>query len=377
MFRAGRNMLALGLGIGACLPMMHAAESPNNAGTVFVMTNAADKNEVVAYTRGSDGSFFESNRYATEGRGSGGTLDPLQSQGSLTLNADRSLLFAANAGSGTVTSFHVGRNGGLTLVDKAPTGGSEPLAVAEFAGRLYVLNGGAAGTVTGFEVDPVGHLRAIRNASAFLSATSAGGSSLSISVDGKFIVVTERLTNDIDTFRVFADGTLGPIDTTASPVPGIFSASFAPDGKLIVSATGPANANNASTISSFTVAQNGSIAAVSEAVPTFGNANCWNAITPDGKYAYVSNAASGTISGFKVAQNGVLTPIGPTVLATNPEGAGNLDITVSSDGKYLYSLNSGAGTVGVFVIHADGTLAPASDIQGLPANAGFNGIAAL
>jgi 6-phosphogluconolactonase len=377
MFRAGRNMLALSLGIGAFLPMMFAAESPNNAGTVFVMTNAADKNEVVAYTRGSDGSFFESNRYSTEGRGSGGAGDPLQSQGSLTLSGDHSLLFAVNAGSGTVASFHVGPRGGLSLVDKAPTGGSEPLAVAELAGRVYVLNGGAAGTVTGFNVDSVGHLRAIKNASALLSATSAGGSSLGISPDGGFIAVTERLTNSIDTFRVFSDGTLGPIDTIPSPVPGVFSARFAPDAKLIVSATGPANAANASTISSFTVAQNGSIAAVSQAVPTFGNANCWNAVTPDGQYAYVSNAASGTVSGFKIGKNGVLTPIGNTVLATNPEGANNLDVTVSGDGKFLYTLNNGTGTVGVFAINADGTLTPGNDIQGLPANAGFNGIAAL
>ena len=139
MMKAGRSILALTLGLGTFAPVMFAAtDSPNP--TVFAMTNAADRNEVVAFTRERDGSFSETNRFSTDGRGSGGTNDPLQSQGYLTLNSDHTFLFAVNAGSGTLTSFRVGRNGQLALVDKAPTGGSEPLAVATFQNRVYVLS---------------------------------------------------------------------------------------------------------------------------------------------------------------------------------------------------------------------------------------------
>jgi 6-phosphogluconolactonase len=372
--KARSALLALVLAPGLHTPAIFAADASS---TVFVMTNAADRNEVVSFARASDGSFYESNRYATEGRGSGGTNDPLQSQGSLTLSGDGSYLFAANAGSGTLTSFHVGHNGALSLADRIATEGSEPLAIASWQNRVYVLDGAGAGTVVGFSVDRGGRLHAIKGSATFLSATSAGGSSISITPDGQYLVVTERLTNSLDTFRIFADGTLGPIQTLASPVPGVFSARFAPQGQLILSATGPAGAANASTISSFSLSKTGALAAVTPSLPTFGAANCWNAVTPDGKFAYVSNAASSTISAFSIGQGGALSPVGATVVANQPEGTTNLDITISSDGKFLYTLNSMPGTISVFTINADGSLTAQGEISGLPKNVGFNGIAAL
>jgi 6-phosphogluconolactonase len=372
-----RASVLLAVGLGCALPPVALAANAGSSGTVFVMTNAADANEVVAYTRESDGTFSESNRYATQGRGSGGTNDPLQSQGSLTLNSDRSLLFAVNAGSGTIASFRVKRSGELVFADRVAAGGSEPLAVTSWQNRVYVLDGAGAGTVVGFSIAGDGQLRPIQGASAFLSATSAGGSSISITPDGNFLVVTERLTNSLDVFRIFSNGTLGPIATTASPVPGVFSAQFDPRGQLILSATGPAGATNASTISSFALNGSGILTAVTASLPTYGNANCWNAVTPNGKFAYVSNAGSSTIAAFSVGTGGVLTPVGATVVATQPAGTTNLDITVSGDGKYLYALNSMVGSVSVFQINNDGSLTASGEIDGLPKNVGFNGIAAL
>jgi hypothetical protein len=55
--------------------------------------------------RREEGSREFSAAFPTGGNGSGGTIDSLHSQGSLKLNADHSLLFAVNAGSGTVSSF--------------------------------------------------------------------------------------------------------------------------------------------------------------------------------------------------------------------------------------------------------------------------------
>ena len=376
MIRAMRNVLTIMAGIGVLTPMMYAAESTTNAGTVFVMTNAANKNEVTAFNRSYDGSFNEGNRYNTGGRGSAGVTDPLESQGSLTLSQDHSFLFAVNAGSGDVSVFRVLRNGFLFLTDKEPSGGSEPVAVAQRQNLVYVLNAGGPGRVAGFEFDQ-GQLRPIKNATAFLTANVTGGASITISTDGRFLAVTERIANNIDIFSIHPDGTLAPIVVNASPGPGTFSAAFAPDGKLIVSETGPAGAVNASAISSYSVLAGGTIAAVSQSVPTFGGANCWNAITPDGKHVYVSNAGSATISGFTIGQGGALTPIASTVVGTNPAGSTNLDITTSVDGKYLYTLNSGAGTIGVFAIQQDGTLTTIGEIEGLPKMAGFNGIAAL
>jgi len=50
---------------------------------------------------------------------------------------------------------------------------------------------------------------------------------------------------------------------------------------------------------------------------------------------------------------------------------------VSGDGKYFFTQNTGTGTVSVFSINNDGTLTSQGEIDGLPPNAGFVGLAAL
>lgn len=344
--------------------------------TVFVMSNSASQNEVIAYSESGEGHFYETHRYATGGRGSGGTIDPLQSQGSLTLSTDHTLLFAANSGSGTVSVFRVDR-GSLFLVDQVPSGGSDPLAVAQRGNLVYVLNAAGSGTVVGFNLEPGGHLRQIDGTPNYLPSANSGGSSISISPDGAFLAVTERLPNNIDTFHINPNGTLSPIVVTNSTAPGVFSAVFAPDGNLIVSETGPAGSTDESAVSSYRVQGDGMLSVVSQSVPTQGTANCWNAVAPNGKWVYVSNAASSTISGFTIGQGGALTPIGGTVVASNPSGAANLDIAVSGDNKYVFTLNGGSGTIGVFATQSDGSLTSAGEISGLPKSAGLNGIAAL
>jgi 6-phosphogluconolactonase (cycloisomerase 2 family) len=364
------------IGIGVLSPMVSAGAQTPGTETFFVMSNDAHRNQVLEFVPAVDGSTVAQKTYDTQGRGSGGVNDPLEVQGSLTLNSDHSLLFAVNAGSGDVTVFRVNR-GGLFFADKQSSGGSEPVAVAQSQNRVYVLNQGGAGSVVGFQVGSEGHLTPIANSTAFLSANAAGGASISISPDGQTLAVVERLTNNIDTFHINPNGTLAPIVVNASPAPGAFSGRFASDGKLIVSETGPAGEAGASAVSSYSVLPGGKLSAVSQSVPTFGDANCWNAITPDGSHIYVSNAGSSNISGFAIGTGGALTGIGQTILASNPSGATNLDITISGDGKFLYSLNSRVGTIGVFAIHPDGTLSEVAQIPGFPKAVGFNGIAAL
>jgi 6-phosphogluconolactonase len=376
MIRVTRSLLMVMAGIGIASPILGIAQHEKEAGAVFVMTNAADKNEVIAYQRAANGTLTYSAAYNTGGRGSGGVNDPLESQGSLTLSQDHSILFAVNAGSGNVSVFNV-HNAVLTLLNKVPSGGSQPVAVAENAGLVYVLNSGGAGSVVGFHLDFGGNLTQIENSTEFLTANVTGGASIALSPNGQFLVVTERLSNNIDLFRVQSNGTLEKIVVNPSPAPGAFSASFAPNGDVVVSETGAAGVTNGSAISSYSINSNGKISAISQSVPTFGAANCWNVVTPNGKWVYVSNAGSSTISGFNIASSGALSPIGSTVVGSNPEGATNLDITVSADGQFVYTFNSGAGTIGIFAIQKDGTLINVGEAGDLPKFAGFNGIAAL
>ena len=376
MSKAIRGLLTIALSVGAITFPMYAANIfTGSSPTVFVMTNDASKNEVLAYQRIYNGEFVLKGRVATDGRGSGGTTDPLQSQGSLTLSGDHNLLFAINAGSGTISSFRL-RDGLPILVDQEPTGGAFPVSVAEHNGTVYVLNAGGNGAIVAFRADGFGHLRQIRNSTALLTGMNSGGADISVSPNGSTLTVIEKDSNSIDVFPVNPNGTLGSVVTTHSVTPGVFATNFTPSGQLIVSENQP-NGTDVSTISSYTINANGTITAISQSLPTLGDGNCWNAITPNGKFVYADNSGTSTIAGFSVGPKGALTPIGGTIVATYPTGTTNLDMAVSGDGKYLYTLNSGAGSVGIYSINSDGTLSNPSDIEGLPKTVGFQGIAAM
>ena len=109
-------------------PQIYAQTADEHA--VFAMTNSVEGNQIIAYSRAADGSLIERSHFATGGRGSGGTTDPLGSQGSLPLSEDRSLLFAVNAGIGNLSVFRV-RAASLNLVQVVSSGGSAPVAIAQ------------------------------------------------------------------------------------------------------------------------------------------------------------------------------------------------------------------------------------------------------
>ncbi|HEY4212321.1 MAG TPA: beta-propeller fold lactonase family protein [Steroidobacteraceae bacterium] len=340
---------------------------------VFVMTNDADSNEVLAYERTPYGTLHSPRKFQTGGRGSGGTVDPLASQGSLHLSQDGATLFAANAGSGTVSVFRV-FGSRLVLTDIEASGGSEPTAVAQHGNLVYVLNTAGSSSVVGFRVRD-GKLTRIAHSLHFLSGNLANPGSIAFSADGKSLLVTEKATNALDVFNVLPDGTLAALVSTPSAGPGAFALNVAPNGTVVVSETGTSSPNS-SGISSYSIGHDGHLVPISVSVPTLGAANCWNAFTPNGRFVYASNAGTSSISGFQLSAGGSLVPIGSTVVGLNPSGSANLDIAVSSDGKFLYSLNGGSGAVGMFAIASDGSLVSLGIVSGLPAGAGLNGIAA-
>jgi 6-phosphogluconolactonase len=363
-----RVFLALFLFAGTTLAMAaNPAAAQDDQGAVFVMTNAASNNQIQAYDRREDGLLQYAGTFSTGGNGSGGAIDPLHSQGSLTLSADHRLLFAVNAGSGTVSSFAV-RGANLFLRDTAPTGGALPASVTEARDLVYVLNSGGNGSVSGFRILGDGHLLPIKDSTRNLSGTSSSPTDVVLSPNGQFLIVTESGTNKIDVFRVFPNGTLSePVATdSAGAVP--FAAVFAGNGALIVG-----NASN--TISSYEVGWDRSLHTITNALPTDGAATCWDVIAQYGRAVYTSNAGSSTLSGFTISRNGSLNPIGSTVVGENPSGSTNLDIAASEDGRYIYTLNAATGTIGMFAVQDSEGLVNLGEYGVLPASAGVNGIA--
>ncbi len=353
--------------VGALAVARHAV-AEENAGAVFAMTNAASGNQIVAYARHADGSLVQTGAVSTGGNGSGGTVDPLHSQGSLTLSADHRLLFAVNAASGTVSMFAV-HGSTLALLDTASSGGSSPTAVAQWGDLVYVLNSGGNGNVAGLRILPNGRLRAIPGSTRGLSDSATSPTSLAFSPNGQFLVVAESATNKIDVFHVLLGGVLSRIDSSASAGAVPFAALFAPNGALVL-----ANASNS--VSSYRLNWNSSLDTLSDALPTSGLATCWSVILPNGHAVYTANAMTSNLSGFRIRGNGTLTPIGDTVVGANPAGSANLDTAASADSRFIYTLNGATGTIGVFAVQPDGTLENLTEVEGLPVAAGINGIAA-
>ena len=201
----------------------------------------------------------------------------------------------------------------------------------------------------------------------------AGGSSIAISPDGRFLLVIERIAGNLDAIPVNADGSLGSIVRTPS-FPGAFTGIFTRNGDAIVAQAGSAST---SAVSSYSLnATTGSFSPISRNVLTFGAASCWSVLTPHGTRLFTSNTGSSTISGFDVDESSgrvshiVRTP----VASTKPPGGTNLDIAVSSDGRFLFSIDSSAGAVSTLAIGHGLNLV--SEVEGLPQSVGFQGIAA-
>jgi hypothetical protein len=91
------------------------------------------------------------------------------------------------------------------------------------------------------------------------------------------------------------------------------------------------------------------------------------AVTPDGRFAYVTNTGSGTISGYAVGRNGQLRLItSGGVTGNTGSGSGPIDLALTPDGRMLFDLRRPLGAIGMFVVQSNGQLVPARGIDGLP-----------
>lgn len=202
------------------------------AGLVFTQTNATSGNSVLIYRRLADGSLLGAGSVATGGTGSGAGLG---SQGAVTLSDDGNWLLVVNAGSNEVSSFAVGDGGALTLRGKASSGGIMPISVTVHDGLVYVLNAGGTGNISGLRLAGDGSLSPIASSTRGLSTTSAGPAEVRFDPSGAWLVVTEKNTNKIDTWRVNANGlaTGRVVNSSSGMTP--FGFAFTTQGVLAVS----------------------------------------------------------------------------------------------------------------------------------------------
>jgi 6-phosphogluconolactonase (cycloisomerase 2 family) len=342
-------------GIAAAAPSAHGA-----AGAVYALTNAPAGNAVVVWNRGADGSLTPAGSYATGGQGSGAGLG---SQGALILSQNNRWLFAVNAGSNDISIFRVSDDG-LTLVDRAPSGGTLPTSLTVHGDLLYALNAGGSGNITGFTIGERGRLAPIAGSTRPLSGSATAPAQVQFSPDGDLLVVTEKATSLIDTYVVGEDGRAsGPVSYASSGATP-FGFAFSKRGDLVVSEAN--GAPGASAASSYDVSEDGKLQVVSASVSTTQGAACWVVITKNGRYAYTGNA-SGSISGFRLDRDGrlaLLNADGRTaVVSGNPT-----DLALSNNSQFLFVRIGRTGSIGAFAVQPDGSLQPLPGADGLPAN---------
>ena len=345
--------------------------------TVYVMTNAASNNQILAYRRETGGTLTQMGAYSTGGNGLGSTeispvtpqdgIDVLASQGAIRFTPDKRFLLAVNAGSNTVASFRIGSDGALERVDVESTIGMRPNALAALNGLAYVSYVGTAADdyeaqITGFVIGADGALTPLSNSTRELSDETAQPSALSFSADGKWLAVSELVTNRITLYPVNADGTLGTGVANDSSGAGPFGSVFLSGGQLIVAEAQMPGVPGS--VSSYSVSSTGVLTPISASISNGQGATCWTLLSPDGRRLYTSNTATGTLSYYGVGTDGTLTL--QTSAASSLEGptSGPIDGGVSEDGKYLYVLDSGIGAITALRINDDGSLTKVQTVTG-------------
>ena len=345
------------------------ADGDDRHGAVYTLTNAASGNGVIAFRRAADGSLTPLGTFATGGLGVGGGVDPLESQYAVVLDRDHEALFAVDAGSDEVSSFRVADDGALTLAGTISSGGRRPVSLAVHGKLLYALNSGD-NTVSGFSVTGGARLVAIPRSARTLAAGASGAAAVRFTPDGRYLIVAERISNRLEVFPVGADGRLGGPVVTAGSGAASFGFDITEHNQPIVSET-------QGTLTSYALAPGGALTPITASISTGGQAPCWVTITADGRFAYTTNAGTGTVAGFAVDAAGHLSALTPGA-GTGDSGAGAAPIDLDHVGsRFLYTLEAGQGAIGTFVIGADGALAGRPDTPAAAAASGLQGLAAF
>lgn len=359
-----RWMTALGLLLG--LTGGAGAQEGSARGLLYTMSNETAGNRILAFEIGANGRLRDAGSTPTGGLGSGGGLG---NQDGLVLSPGARWLLAVNAGSHEISLFSA-RGSMPVLLDKVASGGRRPVSIALRGRLVYVLNaGGAVGdadNVALFRISLGDRLAPVAGTTRALSAASTGPAQVSVSPDGDFLVVTERMTDKIVTIPLDDDGLPGAplVQDSAGATP--FGFAFGKRGVLLVSeAFG--GAADASALSSYRMDENGALAVLAASVPTTESAACWVVVTPDGRFAYVTNTGSGTISGYAVGRDGQLRLItAGGVTGNSGSGSGPIDLALTPDGRMLFDLRRPFGAIGAFLVQPNGQLVATRGADGLP-----------
>ena len=415
----------------------------NNAdefiGAVYAMTNGNGQdqnptNSIVAYGRNQDGSLTNIGTVPTGGDGGdfdgGEGLDPLISAYALTKSDDNRFLFAANAGSNTITAFTISEDYTITVSDEQATNGVGPNSIAYRNGLVYVANIDADGSFNGepdqegnlygYWVDDDGKFTPIAGSTRNLENRP---SAIQFSPDGSWLAVTSinagsatlasGSEDELVIYAVNNDGTLSnaPVgaatstlrgNTESRNLPSAIGFQIVGDNYVVVTEARefqpdgmpPAfTALQSGSISTWQIQASGALQPISMDVPSgdrateSGRTACWLDFNNAGDVFFVSNALEAGLASFSF-NNGEVQLLDETAAVgtgagttTNPSEAfdrteGWIDLWISDDGRHLYQLFGLDGTIGVYQINGS-SLTPVQEVSGDLPTTNTQGIVAI
>lgn len=396
----------------------------SRAGHLYMQTNEVH-NCVIHYLRSPDGTITEAERVLTSGPGTGGynptvdaqsTPNDFEGARSVILSPDRRFLFTTNAGDNSVSSFAVGDDGGLTLIDAkrtgnvvtgAKTGSAKSLAFDESTGTLYVLHSLGPDHLWLMSVDSEGRLtaRPERYTANTPEKTDRVATMVALSPDAQFLIVgttfDQRATHFPDgspnLWKSLDNGDLHSIASNAPDPDGLVVFPVEGHGALgepILQDGGGAspwfplflNHRPDQFLMGYAVADGVALATldsdghvstgpVVEADTTNGKPTelCWLSITPDDRLVFGTMFGYGYLSSWRLDGN-VLTvakdPACPRVPGDGTYRALNGDVSsgpsdnwISPDGAYLYQIYGNASKLVGYAVQDDGGLDEITSVE--------------
>jgi 6-phosphogluconolactonase (cycloisomerase 2 family) len=394
--------------------------SNGHAGHLYMQTNEA-RNCVIHYDWSADGALAEVERVATGGAGSG-LISPIyhisrpnhnECAGSVILTPDRRFLFATNAADNSVSSFAVGKEGRLTLLDvertgNATNGGAKSLAYAASSRTLFVAHSFGPDHLRLMSVDEEGNLtpRPEKYSVSTMEWPNRVPSHAVLSPDGKFLIVgttfDELPTKNPDGSLILwiprgQNGALHSIASNAPDPDGIVVFPVGADGSL----GEPSNYDGGGASpyyiaflhnrpDTFVIAEAvsdglalGRIDAagkirVGPMVPIDNSAGlpselCWLAVSPDDRLVFTTNFGYSYLSSFRIDGNVLSIAKDPACPKVPGDGtfrainqtisSGPSDCWMTPDGAYLYQIYGNASKLVGYAVQPDGSLNEVANVK--------------
>ena len=393
--------------------------SIQRGGHLYMQTNET-RNAVIHYLWSASGMIKEAERIATGGSGSG-EFKPISGQesapnafegaGSVILTPDRRFLFTTNGGDNSVSSFRVGEDGRLTLLDVKPTGNpvegrsgtAKSLAYAPSSGTLFVLHAFGPDHVRLMSVDGEGKLtaRPERYTVNTHGKTNRVSTMVVVSPDEKLVFVGTTFDEPIVSTGLYPDGSpIFWVQRGGGALHHIASNAPDPDGLAVFplredGSIGTARFYDAGGGSPFYIAflhsrpntfvigyavgdgcamgtiEKDSKISIGPLVKIDTSAGlpselCWLAVSPDDRTVFATNFGYSNVSSYHINGSGLEIAKDPACPKVPGDGtarglcgdvtSGPSDSWITPDGAYLYQIYGNAAKLVGYATQPDGSL---------------------